>query len=275
MSGYRYETHVLPNPQLPFIYHPYFRVERTHKVPNWHENLELIQCLTGAGSVRCGPDIYALAPGEVLLVGSNIPHSIGSNGEMTYRCLIIDNSFFLENGVPVDTLQFAPQPRDPAVTQALAQASEVFENRRPEDFAWVLEARWAVLGLVRALCKGALLPARRPAAETGSVRLALEYLRRNLSSPIALEAVATHAGVSKFHLARQFKRYTGRTVVEMYNYMRCTEARRLIEGGTPVARAAAAWGFESPSYFSRTFKAFFGIAPSQVAPREGKTGANP
>ena len=59
-----------------------------------------------------------------------------------------------------------------------------------------------------------------------------------------LDALAAQAGVSKFHLSREFKSTTGLTVVTFINLCRCTEARRLIEEGCSVSEAAATCGFE-------------------------------
>ncbi|MBN8527398.1 MAG: helix-turn-helix domain-containing protein, partial [Planctomycetes bacterium] len=43
---------------------------------------------------------------------------------------------------------------------------------------------------------------------------------------------------------------------------RLGRARELLAGGATVAAAAAACGFASPFYFSRRFKAAYGVAPS-------------
>ena len=128
-----------------------------------------------------------------------------------------------------------------------------------------------MLTLLLQLCREYLVP-RPDVAEfsgIGPVKRAMDYLRRNALQAVTLDQVAAHAGVSKFYLARQFKAYTGKTVVQTVQLLRCTEARRLLEEGTSVSAAAAACGFENLSYFSRTFKKQFGLLPSEAARKKG------
>jgi len=47
MSTPRYETHKMPHPMLPFIYHRRFELVQRQITPNWHENIELLQCTEG------------------------------------------------------------------------------------------------------------------------------------------------------------------------------------------------------------------------------------
>ena len=100
------------------------------------------------------------------------------------------------------------------------------------------------------------------------MKKAISYIRQNMAEEITLDGVADHAGISKFHLARQFKAYTGSTVIATVNLIRCTEARRMIEGGRSVSEAAAACGFENLSYFTRSFKKCFSMVPSDCIRRK-------
>ena len=125
----------------------------------------------------------------------------------------------------------------------------------------MLSIRTLVLQLVYLLCWQ--YSAQRlddPANEY--VKAAMTHLRSHLSAPFSLDALAQAVGISKFHLSRQFKRFTGKTVVQVLNQMRCNEARRLIEGGISVSAAAASCGFENLSYFTRSYKRYFGVLPS-------------
>ena len=99
------------------------------------------------------------------------------------------------------------------------------------------------------------------------MKKAIAYIHTHLSEPITLDTLAAHVGIGKFHLSRRFKAFTGKTVVQVITLMRCTEARRLMEGGLSVSAAAASCGFENLSYFTRTFKSLLGILPSNIKAR--------
>ena len=94
------------------------------------------------------------------------------------------------------------------------------------------------------------------------VKRVIAYFNDNLAETITMDDLSELCGVTKFHLAREFKRYTGQTVFTYLNFLRCKRAKLLISGGKRVAEAAYECGFESLSYFSRTYKRLIGEAPS-------------
>lgn len=90
----------------------------------------------------------------------------------------------------------------------------------------------------------------------------LEYLNENYTQSITLDELARLCGITKCHLAREFKRYTGQTVLTYVNSLRCQLAGLCISEGLSVTEAAYKSGFESLSYFSRVYKRLMGVPPS-------------
>lgn len=270
MPGYIYETHMIEDSLLPFIFHRETTVAQDHTAfVNWHENIEILCCVSGRGSVQCNSNIHDLEAGDIFVVNSEAVHSTFSEGVFIYHCLIVDKSFFLDNGIPVSELQFQELIRDPALYLAFFRVADAFsrENREVWDTAWI---RHEVLGLLISLCRKY---ARRTSPETTSavpverVKKAMTYIRNNLSKQLTLDEIADHVGISKYHFAREFKAFTGETVIDSINILRCKEAKRLIESGMSVSAAAMSCGFENLSYFSRTFKKHFGQLPSSFLVR--------
>lgn len=266
MSEYRYETHQMPDPLLPFIYHRQFVVCSHAKYPNWHENIELLQILEGSGYVRCGVEDFPVKAGDLFVVNADTMHSIGAQERLVYRCLIVDNSFFTENGIPIQTISFQNVIRDGRSFDLFQAIADAYRDRS-EDFRCVLAIRAGVLQLLQALCANYISP-RKASDSSEHTKTAITYIRQHLSSPLTLDAIADHVGISKYHLAHRFKLFTGKTVVQTVNLMRCTEAQRLMEDGMSVSAAAASCGFENLSYFTRTFKALMGRLPSSIRPRK-------
>lgn len=262
MAATHYETHSMPNPMLPFIYHRRFEVTQRNKHPNWHENIELLQCIDGSGYVLCGAEHLPLTPGSLVVVNADTIHSIGADQRVVYRCLIIDNSFFTANGVPIRSLYFQNLITDSDICTLFDQIALAYENLNPEDFRSVLAVRTHVLDLVSGLCQGHT--SQRPDDSSNEhVKKAVIYLRQHLSEPLSLDKLAEAVGISKFHLAHLFKIYTGKTVIQTMNLIRCAEAQRLIEEGATVSAAAFSCGFENLSYFTRTYKKYMGTLPSK------------
>lgn len=263
MANFVYETHTMKNPLLPFIFKS-FTVTQRHSMPNWHENIELLRCTAGKGFVRCGMEIFEFAKGDLFVVNANTPHSICSEGSVAYRCLIVDNDFFLGNGIPVTRLHFQNCIRDEKLNALFDAVGEAFSHAEEPQVFGVAEVRYGVLALLRHLCTHYIVskPAGMGSAANEHVKKAITYIRKNLTRPIILDEIAADVGVSKFHLSREFKAFTGKTIVQTVNLIRCNEAKRRIDGGMSVSAAAAECGFENLSYFSRTFKKQYGSLPS-------------
>lgn len=253
----------MKHPFLPFIFHPNFTVKNRVKIPNWHKNIEILQCIDGEGFVRCDKTVFPLKKGSFVTVNSDVLHSIGSNGNLRYRCLIIDNEFFLSNGIPAESLLFLPFLDDPEAVDCFDRVCDAFLSLDPDDFLSVANIRCLVLHFCVLLSKHTAV---KPPFEIESnyVKEAIVYIRQNLSKAITLESLSREIGISRFHLARQFKRYTGNTVIQTVKFMRCTEAMSLLERGVNVSEVADLCGFPNHSYFSKTFKSVFGKLPSEV-----------
>ena len=106
---------------------------------------------------------------------------------------------------------------------------------------------------------------RCDAHQTGTperLQLVMQYLQANYAKPITLSQLAALEHVSVSYLSRQFRRYTGKTVITYLNELRVQAAQALlIQTDEPVETIAEQAGFESPKYFSRIFRAKMGISP--------------
>lgn len=263
MYRYHYEIHKIPDPSLPFLYHRQFRVDGICDSLNWHENIELLWCIEGSGFVQCGSQRTDFRQGDVFVVNADTPHTICSTGQVVYRCLIIDNRFFAENKIPVASLCFQDAIRNEAFFHLLEEVAAAYE-RYPQGLCATADIRYCVLGVVRMLCGRFVMRERSVPAFHAQVKQAILYLKANFATAISLDDLANHVCISKFHLCRQFRLYTGSSIIKTLNHIRCTEARHMLEGGATVRAAASACGFDNLSYFSRVFKQFMHCLPSQI-----------
>ena len=267
MTNYNYENHVMPNPLLPFIFHRDSVSDQPFGgVPNWHENIEVLCCYEGSGSVHCGPEETPFCQGDIFVVNANVPHTFCSNSRLSYFCLIIDNSFCEANGIPISTLHFQKLIQCSDLVAAYRQVVSSYDRFRSDNICATADIRYAVLGLLRLLCANHTVQEEAISRTVSSERVkkAIAYVRRHMAESISLDDISTHVGISKYHLSREFKAFTGMTVIDTVNLIRCTEARRQIESGISVSSAAISCGFENLSYFTRTFKKHFNILPSAL-----------
>lgn len=86
--------------------------------------------------------------------------------------------------------------------------------------------------------------------------------------PLTLGEIAEAANSSRFHLARVFRRATGRSLHEYQTRLRLSESlRRLCDGHEDLTQLALDLGFSSHSHFTFAFRRMFGVAPTHFRQR--------
>lgn len=94
------------------------------------------------------------------------------------------------------------------------------------------------------------------------VRLAMEFIAKNLARPIGSPQIAEALGVKRSALDALFREHLRRSVGDEIRRRRFARAKLLLETTkTPVAEIAAKTGYCTPSHLSNTFKAATGASP--------------
>ena len=172
--------------------------------------------------------------------------------------------------IPRDVL--APRLKDvgSAMTRTLPDSADLrllsswlqVARRHADDPEAAAAAGLLAVDLVHA----AVARARGESAESGDVLLlrVKTYLGEHLHDPdLRLDDVARACAISLRYLHQLFQG-TGETAAEHLRRRRLERAHRLLAtAGLPVTQVAHACGFANPSTFSRTFRAHFGVTPSE------------
>ena len=99
----------------------------------------------------------------------------------------------------------------------------------------------------------------------GAVERAREYLAAQPQGSDSLAQIAAVACCSPFHLARAFRRYTGKSLHGYRTQLRMVLAlQRLEQGQDDLAALAGDLGYSSHSHFSAAFARHFGCPPRQL-----------
>ena len=106
---------------------------------------------------------------------------------------------------------------------------------------------------------------------------ALEIVRDHMSDPdFSNEVFIREMAMCKTVLYEKLRTLTGQTISEFITYVRLKQAKHLLlHHSSSISAIAYDTGFKSPSLFSRSFKRYFGVTPSEFAKWETANGEDP
>ena len=236
-------------------------------VCNWHANIEILLVTEGTGRVQYNADDLALEKHDIIVVNSGDLHRIYSNSGISFDYIIIDESFCEENGIHTGEYRYDRIFQCERIENICLYAHDRYKEYKSDPTEInIARLRLAVLELLVELCSQhsvhvSSVPSFQKSTQN-YVKKVLEYVAEHYTEPVSLEEIANVCGITKYHLAREFKRYTGQTLITYVNILRCKKAEVCISEGMTVTEAAIECGFDSISYFSRTYKKLMGDIPS-------------
>ncbi|MDR3121205.1 MAG: AraC family transcriptional regulator, partial [Clostridiales bacterium] len=98
---------------------------------------------------------------------------------------------------------------------------------------------------------------------TVNISRSIEYIEQNLTEPLSVETLADNAFFSRRYYQSLFARTVGENVMEYVRKRRLTlAAEDLVSTSENVVDIAFKYGYDSPEGFSRAFKAYHSVTPS-------------
>jgi AraC family transcriptional regulator len=210
-----------------------------------------------------------LYPGALLLGNNGSCFECGHAHGIGDRCIslnVCEEQFTEIAAVTASTSRFrfsAPSlPPSPKALPILAQMEALSFARsslRSEELALRIIER-----VIALMASDRQAPAAPTGRETRRVIEAIRLVESDAARPLQLKAMAAVAGMSKYHFLRVFRRLTGLTP---HRYLVSARLRRaalaLASSRRPVIAVALDAGFGDLSTFNRTFRAVFGLTPTQ------------
>lgn len=218
-----------------------------------HHATELVMSIEHPFRLEAPPD--AAVDGRFALVPPNVPHRfVGAPGDVHVF-------------VYLDPLhQWARQlaaafPAGPTVRDLTPHYPTALV---PPLLAWLggggAAAEAVVAGLVRHVVPEAAPLAPLDARIAGS----LVFVQNRLPHPLPLPAVAAHVHLSAGRYAHLFTQQVGVPFRRYVRWSRLQATVRAVLQGHSLTQACYDGGFTDLPHFTRTFRAMFGVAPSEV-----------
>ena len=242
------------------------RTERELQYLHWHEELEIMLCEEGAGSMMCGGEEIALESGRIIVANPFELHTLSSYcGHM--RQLLLVGQRMLESTGCGETV-FSHSFIDPDISEAFSRIR--FENENSDSFS-----RREILALVTHIL---VLMSRKHSAgmreiggsldaKRSTVGRVIAYINRNYADNISIGSVCAYSGYGKSQLCHIFREVTGQTIADQIAACRLCNARALLSTGKySVSECASQCGFSSASYFTKVYRKTYGKCPSEDIP---------
>lgn len=250
---------------------------------HYHPELELHYTIKGEGVRFIGDNISNFTPGEMILLGENLPH--------TWRC---KDEYFQNNpdlNVEAMVIQFLPDclgkyllnlPEAYLIPKLFEKAKSgmVITGKAKEKLAELMRSSIEATNLDRIIILLSILKTlaetdefetivtgkstfyQSNESETMRINKICTYTMTNYKNDITLEEIASLSNLSITSFCRYFKLMTKKTYYDFLIEIRVSHACRfLIENKLPTEMICFDCGFNNVSNFYRHFKKVTGMTP--------------
>jgi len=238
--------------------------------PHYHLDYHIGLVLDGVQRQQFQGQSVLLGPGRISVMPPGEIHDGRGHQHSAYRMrtfrispeLLADSVSQLA-GKPVEPFFAGAMVEDARVAGQLVQLFEGIQNSDGLD-AMPVEQAW--LNLFEPLLQQ--LKVVTPQEISGGLSLShlqrvRDYCHENLAQKISLETLAELCGLSRYQLLRRFERSMGLTPHNWLTQLRLEKACLLLrQPGHTLADVAATVGFYDQSHFVRSFRKWYGVAPS-------------
>ncbi|MCA0754749.1 AraC family transcriptional regulator [Paenibacillus sp. N4] len=274
-----------------------FRNRANSKKPNdcvlylhWHEHFEIIVVRKGSALLHIDSKPYTVNPGDVVLIPGGSLH-VGyalREEDIHYDCVVFNASFFTEWVHDPEHAKYVapylegslrfpvvPAERCEAARESFPLLDEVIAELAAKQPAYHLVVKSKLYALFALLSRTFAdqqndAKASEPYfANRDRFKRLIRNIENNFNEKITVESAAREVNLNPFHFCKLFKKLTGRTFVEYVNVCRVNEAERLLrESNDSVGEIAARVGCDNANYFTKLYKQYKGMTPSEVRKRQ-------
>ena len=241
---------------------------------HYHPEYELTYIVKGSGYRIVGNSYEQYSDGDLVLLGSNLPHTWTSKPDNTVASEAIVIQFSSEFITPFLVLHESNQIKqllehsDRGLRIAVDEmlVSNIMELPEIQGMDRVLKLIWILEEITKRQCDYiAPNTFHNVVSKKNEFRInkACTFLQNNFNQKISLKQVADLIYLTESNFCKFFKKATGKTYSDYLNELRINEAcRMLVQTEQTINEISYACGFETLSYFNRVFLFKKAITPS-------------
>lgn len=249
---------------------------------HFHKEFELVYINKSYGTKFIGNHIQPFEPGDLTLIGSNLPHFFRNNDvfyQPSFECSA--HSLFLHFTKDFLGASFFDLPEWNLVNRTLEKSAFGIQinGKTSEDISGKLMAMdtqnptqklmslLEILILISTSSETKIILAASFApnnsGDTSKINVVFEYILKNYQKEIYLDDIASQLSMSTAAFSRYFKKHTRKTFSDYVTEIRIAHACKLIlEDNKSISEIGYLSGFENMSNFYRHFKTNVGVVPT-------------
>ena len=220
----------------------------------------LLYTYKGAGTLIYEGQTWKLHPGDGFLIDCTREHKYRTNGERWYHS---DLHFYGGESAKI----YSEFKKNSIVCFSCLQ--EKYQSHMEKvllSYSLLSPHREYYLSVeIESLLKMLLLEQEKQKNDIpDTYRYLTRYIENNYQRPLSLDQLSSFSGISKYHLSREFKKYTGFSPLEYIIELRLTHAEILLHNtDIPAYKIGEIVGIPNEANFMRLFKKRYGTTPNQ------------
>lgn len=248
----------------------------------FHPDIEILLVIKGTGTRFVGDSVEHFGPGDLVMIGQNVPHVWYSDEEDAKENGNLDTEIiFVLFKKEIFGEHFWSLPESQSILRLINRSQRGIKvtGKSFEEISLLMKSICKAVGLNRITILLSILEiialgkeyhfltspiVNHTINESDSNRLnkVYKYVSNNYQNEITLENVASIANLSTQAFCRYFKKRANKTFVKFLNEIRIAHARRLlIEEDLPISNICYTCGYSNVSYFIKQFKKIAGMTP--------------
>ncbi|MBR2043936.1 MAG: AraC family transcriptional regulator [Clostridia bacterium] len=260
-------------PDFPFQYYYINSLHPQYVMPlHWHGEFELIRVLSGSFELYLDNKPLTLNAGDSAIIDCTTMHR-GTPNNAIYECVVFNISMLYKKSNDIVRKYLRPIAHKKVSVEKLpkgntkAVINEIFDTAEKHESLYELKMHSLLFEFFLKLYEEELIKNQEKHKNTKQMEIIgelLDWIEENYTEVITLSTLSEISGLNQKYLCRFFKEYTGRTPIDYINNLRIDAACHEIEhSNMSVTEAALASGFNSISYFTKTFKRYKNMSPRE------------
>jgi AraC-like DNA-binding protein len=252
---------------------------------HFHPECELVYILEGNGKRIVGDSVAPFSTGDVIFLGSNVPHVwysdktyYAKDSPLHSRAIVIyfnkdifGQNFYLLNETQCLKKLFHRAERGMQVTgeaaERMGRLMEQMTKKKNLDRITTLLQILQLLANTRDYEQLASIGYQHTYASKDNHKIdeVFRYVSQHFSRQITLEEIAGFCNLTPQSFCRFFKKRTQKTFIDFVNEFRISHATKLMaeKEDLSISEIAYGCGFNNISYFIKAFKVSTGVTPKQ------------